>query len=136
MAEEVRRFKYPGPADPDARDRGPARGRSYDLLYNHMVISTVQIMEKGQGTTLHYHNDQDGYWMVLAGRARFYGEGDTHYGDLGPMEGIFMPRYTRYGFESIDDEPLQILRVSQLRPVEGKPQAGRPEQEREGSLAT
>ena len=135
MAEEVRRFKYPGPADSDARDRGPTRGRSYDLLYNHMVISTVQIMEKGQGTTLHHHNDQDGYWMVLAGKARFYGEGDTHYGDLGPMEGIFMPRYTRYGFESIDDEPLQILRVSQLRPVEGKPQAGR-SQAREESLAT
>ena len=123
MAEEVRRFRYPGPVDPDARDRGPTRGRSSDLLYNHMVISTVQVMEKGQSTGLHHHNDQDGYWMVLAGKARFTGEGDTHYGDLGPMEGIFMPRYTRYSFESVDDEPLQILRVSQLRPVEGKPQA-------------
>ena len=123
MAEQVRRFRYPGPADPDARDRGPTRGRSSDLLYNHMVISTVQVMEKGQTTGLHHHNDQDGYWMVLGGKARFSGEGDTHYGDLGPMEGIFMPRYTRYSFESIDDEPLQILRVSQLRPVEGKAQA-------------
>ena len=47
-----------------------------------------------------------------------------------------MPRYTRYAFESIDDEPLQILRVSQLRPVEGKPKAGRPEQARDESLAT
>ena len=72
-------------------------------------------MEKGQTTGLHHHNDQDGYWMVLAGKARFSGEGDTHYGDLGPMEGIFMPRYTRYSFESIDDEPLQILRVSQMQ---------------------
>lgn len=135
MAEEVRRFSYPGPADPGARDRGPTRGRSYDLLSNHLVISTVQVMEKGQTTGLHHHNDQDGYWMVLAGKARFSGEGETHYGDLGPMEGIFMPRYTRYSFESIDDEPLQILRVSQLRPVEGKPVARRTEQASEGSLA-
>ena len=124
MPNEVKRFSYPGPADSRARDRGPEKGRSYDLLYNDSMISTVQIMQKGQGNALHYHNDEDGYWLVLTGRARFFGEGDTHFGDLGSMEGIYTPRYTRYGFECISDEPLQVLRVSQMREVEGKPQAG------------
>ena len=121
MPNEVKRFSYPGPADSRARDRGPEKGRSYDLLYNDSMISTVQIMQKGQGNALHYHNDEDGYWLVLTGRARFFGEGDTYFGDLGPMEGIYTPRYTRYGFECISDEPLQVLRVSQMREVEGKP---------------
>ncbi len=118
MADEVTRFRYSGPEAPGSRDRGPENGRSYDLLYNETVISTVQVMEKGQGNKLHYHNDQDGYWLVLGGKARFHGEGDALLGDLGPFEGIFIPHRTRYWFESIDNEPLQILRVSALRPVD------------------
>lgn len=34
--------------------------------------------------------------------------------ELGTFAGIFIPRRTRYGFTSVDDEPLQILRVSTL----------------------
>ncbi len=125
MTDEVKRFSYPGPAAPGSRDRGPENGRSYDLIYNETVISTVQVMEKGQGNKLHYHNDQDGYWLILGGLARFHGEGDALLGDLGPFEGIFIPHHTRYWFESIDDEPLQILRVSKLRPSESGEKAAR-----------
>ncbi len=114
MANEVKQFKYPGPADPRARSRGPEKGRSYDLIYNDTVASTVQIMEKGQGNPLHSHTNEDGYWLVLEGRARFFDETGGTVAHLGPFEGIFIPRYTRYGFENVDDEQLQILRVSTL----------------------
>lgn len=114
MANEVKQFSYPGPSDSKARDRGPDKGRSYDLIYNDTVASTVQIMRKGQGNALHSHTNQDGYWFVLEGEARFFDEEDRTLATLGRLEGIFIPRHTRYGFESIDDEPLQILRVSTL----------------------
>ena len=114
MANTVKRFTYPGPTAPGARERDKARGKSYDLITNDTVISTVQVMEKGQANSLHFHNDQDGYWIILGGRARFHGEGEAILGDLGRYEGIFIPHHTRYWFESIDDEPLEILRVSKL----------------------
>lgn len=114
MANEVRKFKYPGSTAEGSRDRGPENGRSYDLIYNESIISTVQVMEKGQGNKLHFHNDQDGYWLVLGGKARFHGEGDAILGELGPFEGIFIPHHMRYWFESIEEEPLEILRVSSL----------------------
>jgi mannose-6-phosphate isomerase-like protein (cupin superfamily) len=112
MPTEIRTFRYGGPNAEGARDRGPTRGKSYDMITNDVVISTVQVMEKGVGNTLHYHNDEDGYWLVLGGRARFYGVDGQVLADLGKHEGVFVPRFTRYWFESVADEPLEILRVS------------------------
>jgi mannose-6-phosphate isomerase-like protein (cupin superfamily) len=117
MANEVKTelvtFKYPGPQSP-GRDRGPQRGVSYPMVTNDICVSTVQVFhEKGGGTTLHYHNNEDGYWLVLGGRAQFFNSEHEVIADLGKFEGIFVPRFTRYYFESSDEkEPLEILRVS------------------------
>ncbi len=118
MANDVgttlRTFKYPGPDGEGGRDRGPERGTSYPMVTNDICVSTVQVFhQKGGGTNLHYHKNEDGYWLVLGGRAKFYNaEGET-VADLGKYEGVFVPRFTRYRFESSDDrEPLEILRVS------------------------
>ena len=49
-------------------------------MYNSdAVISTVQIFPKGTGNDLHTHPAQDGYWLVLGGRAKFLGEDDVMY---------------------------------------------------------
>jgi len=77
------------------------------------VVSTVQIFEKGVHNNLHTHLTEDGYWLVLGGRARFHGEGETIIAELGKLEGVLLPAGTKYWFEGIsDDEPLQILRVN------------------------
>jgi mannose-6-phosphate isomerase-like protein (cupin superfamily) len=76
------------------------------------VVSTVQIFEKGVHNNLHMHLVEDGYWIVLGGRARFHGEGDTIIAELGQYEGVLLPAGTKYWFEGIDDEPLEILRVN------------------------
>jgi mannose-6-phosphate isomerase-like protein (cupin superfamily) len=112
MPDQVRTFTYRGPDAEGARDRGATRGKSYDLITNNVVISTVQVMQKGVGNTLHYHNDEDGYWLILGGRARFHGVGEQVLAELGRYEGIVIPRTTRYWFASGADEPLEILRVS------------------------
>ena len=114
---DLQQFRYGGPGAPQVRRRGD-RGDSHDLITNERVISTIQIMQKGQGNSIHMHRDQDGYWFVLAGRARFHGVGEEILGELGANDGIYVPHDTRYWFESVDDEPLQILRVSQMIPAE------------------
>jgi mannose-6-phosphate isomerase-like protein (cupin superfamily) len=110
---ELQKFRYDGPDAPQVRRRGD-RGDSHDLITNERVISTIQIMQKGQANAMHMHRDQDGYWFVLAGRARFHGVGEEILAELNAHDGFYVPHNTRYWFESVDDEPLQILRVSQI----------------------
>jgi len=76
------------------------------------VVSTVQIFEKGVHNNLHLHLVEDGYWIILGGRARFHGPGDEIIGEFEQYEGVLLPAGTRYWFEGISDEPLQILRVN------------------------
>jgi mannose-6-phosphate isomerase-like protein (cupin superfamily) len=53
---------------------------------------------------------------VLAGRARFYTEGDALVADLGRHEGVLIPRGFKYWFEQTGDESLQILQVHATMP--------------------
>src|SRR5439155_6575074 len=111
MPEPIQRFQYPGPDGQGFRDSAPGR-KSYPMAETDNVISTVQIFEKGVHNNLHMHLVEDGYWIVLGGRARFWGEGDTIIAELGQYEGLLLPAGTKYCFEGVDDEPLQILRVN------------------------
>ena len=110
MPEPIQRFKYSGPDGEGARD-APGR-KGFLLALTDNVISTVQIFPKGVHNTLHMHLTEDGYWLVLRGRARFYGEGDTIIAQPEKYEGVLIPAGTKYWFEGISDEPLEILRVN------------------------
>jgi mannose-6-phosphate isomerase-like protein (cupin superfamily) len=65
----------------------------------------------GRWSNLHYHHSSNTCWMVLRGRARFYGMGDVLLGEFGPNEGIFMPGGARYWFEKTGPEELDILQM-------------------------
>ena len=86
-----------------------------DLGKTDMLRANVQIIKKGGPTGgdahLHFHTNIDSFWMVLKGKARFYTEGDAVTGEFGPMQGIFTPRYSRYWFEAIGEEDLELLHV-------------------------
>jgi mannose-6-phosphate isomerase-like protein (cupin superfamily) len=75
------------------------------------LFADVQVITQGGETNLHSHSHLDGFWFVLSGRARFYGEGDRVLGELGKHEGILLPRGTPYWFESASDEPLELLQL-------------------------
>jgi hypothetical protein len=76
------------------------------------MVSLVQVFKKGGGErTLHSHKHFDGFWMVLRGRADFYGEGDVLIASLGPLEGVLVPRELPYWFENGADEDLELLQV-------------------------
>lgn len=76
-----------------------------------ILTGMIQVVREGGENNLHAHTATDGFWFVLGGRARFYGEDDVLLADLGRHEGILIPRGFKYWFESASDEPLEILRV-------------------------
>jgi mannose-6-phosphate isomerase-like protein (cupin superfamily) len=109
MADPVLRFEYPGPATDDGRGE-PGRKHFY-LFKTDRAVSEIQVFEKGAKNSLHFHASEDGVWIVLGGKATFYGEGDRVMGELEPFQGLLIPAGTKYWFESTGEEPLQILRV-------------------------
>jgi mannose-6-phosphate isomerase-like protein (cupin superfamily) len=101
---QPRTFKYATPT--------VERGKTIMwLARTDILFADVQILKEGGETNLHSHSHLDGFWMVLSGRARFYGEGDQLIADLGQHEGVLLPRGTRYWFESVGAEPLEVLQI-------------------------
>ena len=97
-------FRY---QTPDLRRRkGVIPLASSDILF-----SAVQVIREGGENNLHAHTAMDGFWFVLSGSARFYGEGDELIAELGRHEGVFIPREVSYWFESVGDELLELLQV-------------------------
>jgi mannose-6-phosphate isomerase-like protein (cupin superfamily) len=101
----IKRFKYEKPAKYDRKKV------SVRLAQGDLVRGMIQVAKEGGENNLHYHANVDGFWMVLSGKVRFYGPGDTLIAELGPREGLVIPRYARYWFENAGDEELEILLV-------------------------
>ena len=109
--EPVQVFKYSGINAEGAVQLSEGR-KSFHLALTNNVNSAVETLVKGAHNTLHRHLAEDGHWIVLAGRARFHGPGEEIIAELGKFEGVLLPRGTGYWYESLDDEPLEILRVN------------------------
>jgi len=77
-----------------------------------MLRIDVQKIKEGGETNMHSHSGVDSAWLVLAGVARFHSfeESDSH--DLALNEGIFIPKATPHWFESIGDDPLEMLHIA------------------------
>src|SRR3981189_3451564 len=91
---------------------GAAKG-FVNLGRRDIVRGAVQVVKKNGGeNNLHFHTTSASFWMVLKGRVRFYGPGDVLIGEFGPHEGTITPRYSRYWFENVGDEDLEILQVA------------------------
>ena len=101
----VKTFDYAPPAP------GPRPKQSMRLASGDHIKVNVQVVREGGENNLHYHVHSDTTWMVLKGRARFYGPGDVLLGEFGALQGIFMPGGARYWFEKVGDEPLEILQM-------------------------
>ncbi len=112
MANQPQVFKYDPETMPKVVPRNPEPGKStYLLCRSDLVSADVQVVGEGGENELHYHTGNDGFWLVLSGKVRFYGAGDVVLADLGRHEGILIPRGFSYWFGSIGDERLEILHV-------------------------
>ena len=70
----------------------------------------IKVYAKGGENKLHAHPHQDHSFIVLDGRARFYGpRGEKR--ELSRNDGIFLPAGAYYWFETISEEPLVLLRA-------------------------
>ena len=94
--------------------------KSIRLSRTETLTVSAQIINAGGETNMHSHTNADEAWIVLAGRVRFYGVSDDPgkneeiVGELGPREGIIIPKGVPYWFEAASDEQLEILRVSSV----------------------
>ncbi len=79
------------------------------LAHSDIMFCAIQVIRADGETNMHSHSGMDGLWFVLSGRMRFYGEDNTLIGEFGKHEGVFVPRNVRYWFESVGDEPLEVL---------------------------
>ena len=107
----IRTFAYKKPAEMKDRDGEPMVKQIANVVRGDLMRLNVQIVKEGGENNLHYHTGGDTSWMVLKGAARFYGVGDKLIGELGPNEGILLPGGSRYWFEKVGSEDLEILQI-------------------------
>jgi len=81
------------------------------LARSDIVFAAVQNLLEGGENNLHHHKYQDGFWFVLSGRVRFYTVDDEVVGEFGRHQGVLVERGFPYWFESIGEEPLELLQV-------------------------
>ena len=82
------------------------------LCKTDRLAADMQLVKEGGENRLHSHTSSDGFFLVLEGRVKFYGEGDVVLAELGKDEGIVIPHGFRYWFASSSAEPLRILHVA------------------------
>lgn len=88
------------------------------LTRTDRVVAAVQVIRNGGENNLHSHKHLDGVWTVLSGRAKFYGPGDVLMADLGPLEGILVPRNVQYWFESGDPDEVLVIHQVEAADIE------------------
>ena len=75
--------------------------------------ATILVLRDGYKASHHYHPNQDGIWVVLKGKVRFFGGPDEKVvGEYGPYEGIAQPQNTRYGFEAVGEEEAWLMQIA------------------------
>jgi len=112
---EMRAFKCEF-ADQDFKGRPKKSERLITGADSTLLGLGMQVVLEGGETNRHAHTGQDAAWLVLEGRARFYGKTDNDVFELDPLEGIFIPDGQDYWFESASEKPLKILRMSARDP--------------------
>ncbi len=111
----VQTFRFKAP---DAYDR---RKAIVKLVSNERGQTAVHCLGQGGENNLHFHAGVDITWMVLKGRARFYGPGnDDVRGEFGPHEGLLIPSGAKYWFESCGTDDLELLQIKFFHNGRGK----------------
>ena len=116
-------FRYDKPEFPAGRGKGVCLLGRTDLAF-----ATVQRLKATGGeTNLHTHAHVDGFWMVLTGRVKFYTTDDEVIADLGPLEGIVIPRNYPYWFgaDGVESEILQLEANVECQSADRKHDTGR-----------
>jgi mannose-6-phosphate isomerase-like protein (cupin superfamily) len=82
-----------------------------DIWSTEVLGVQVQVVRSGGETNLHAHVGVDSMWFVLSGSAAFYDEDERKF-VLNKHEMVVLPSGTKYWFESLSDEPLEVLHIT------------------------
>lgn len=85
--------------------------RSNPLLLRAGNLGTI-LMARANETNLHAHPDADTVWLMLKGKVNFYGYNDEFVGELGPGDGLSIPKGIPYWFESANGEEYLIYHIT------------------------
>lgn len=97
--------------DPATAVHRPSGGKSfYPLARSDILTAGIQTLTEGGENRLHAHKYVDGFWFVLKGRVRFYDNNDDWI-EVGPSEGVLIPRMVEYWFKKVSDEDVELLQV-------------------------
>lgn len=69
----------------------------------------MQVHNKTGESRLHAHPNTDSFWWVVRGRVNFYTTDHKLMAELGPDEGVLLPRDVPYYFNAQGEEDLEIL---------------------------
>jgi mannose-6-phosphate isomerase-like protein (cupin superfamily) len=95
--------------------------------FRHTLADTGNLQIKircyaagGGENAMHAHHGQDHSFIVLLGKARYYGpRGEQR--ELTRNEGVMLPSGCYYCFENSGDEPLVVLRIESITREGGDP---------------
>ena len=93
----------------------PRRGKwssPFRLRAGNLSVGLMRVSQNGGENNLHAHPDVDSVWIVLKGKARFYGMDDVLVAELGAGEGVAIPKGVPYWFENKGEEPLEIYHIT------------------------
>jgi quercetin dioxygenase-like cupin family protein len=89
----------------------PVEGRTnIPLAASQSMTVVLKTYASGGENELHAHPEEDHTFVVLQGKAKFYGPNDETK-IIGSGEGVLLPPGTFYWFHVTSDEPLVMLRV-------------------------
>ncbi len=88
-----------------------AQGRTDTVLAaSEGMTVRLKVYASGGENALHAHANEDHVFILLKGRATFH-DGDGVLAELGPDEGLMIPKGLYYWFNATGDEPLVMLRI-------------------------
>ncbi len=103
-----------GPEKPQLfqlKTRLPVKGRGSALMAaTDRMWVTLKTYAEGGENTLHAHPNEDHVFIVMQGRATFYGPDDESV-TFEKHEGIMLPHGCKYYFLAEPGEPLVLLRI-------------------------
>jgi mannose-6-phosphate isomerase-like protein (cupin superfamily) len=71
----------------------------------------MQVHKHSGESRLHKHPNTDAFWWVVRWKAAFHTTDHNLLAELGPEEGVLIPRDVPYYFNALGDDDLEILQL-------------------------
>ncbi len=93
----------------------PSRGKwssPFNLRAGNLSVGLMRVNKDGGENNLHAHPDVESVWIVVKGKARFYGMNNVLVAELGPGEGLSIPKGVPYWFENKEEQPMELYHIT------------------------